>query len=166
MSGLLTDYNFHQHVASDIGVDEMFLPPDSNPTQANINFISNWTSENLMKLNPSKCNYMIFSRCETKFATRLTINNVNLEKLPETKLLGLWVSQDASWSRQCKEICIKAYSRMSMLTKLKYVGTSTEDLLEIYTLFIRSVIEYCSVVFHSRLTIEQSDKLKRIQKFV
>ena len=55
-------------------------------------------------------------------------------------------------------------SRLSMLTKLKYVGVGIEDLLEVYKLFIRSCTEYCSVAFHSSLTIEQSDKLERIQK--
>ena len=39
-----------------------------------------------------------------------------------------------------------------------------EDLLDIYVLHIRSVAEYCSVVFHSRLTEEQSMKLERIQR--
>ena len=33
-----------------------------------------------------------------------------------------------------------------------------------YILFIRSVTEYCAVAFHSSLTIEQSDKLEKIQK--
>ena len=51
-----------------------------------------------------------------------------------------------------------------MLTKLRYVGVQTEDLIDVYKLFIRSIIEYCSVVYHSRLTEEQSNKLKRIQK--
>ena len=51
-----------------------------------------------------------------------------------------------------------------MLTKLKYVGVGTEDLLNIYMLFIRSCAEYCSVVFHSRLTVEQSASIERIQK--
>ena len=51
-----------------------------------------------------------------------------------------------------------------MLTKLKYVGVGIEDLLEIYKLFIRSVLEYCSVAFHSSLTMEQTEKLERIQK--
>ena len=53
---------------------------------------------------------------------------------------------------------------MSMLTKLKYVGVSTEDLLEIYILFIRSITEYCSVVFHSILTVEEATDIERIQK--
>ena len=49
-----------------------------------------------------------------------------------------------------------------MLTKLKYVGV--EDLLDIFILFIRSVIEYCAVAFHSSLTIEQETDIERIQK--
>ena len=69
-----------------------------------------------------------------------------------------------SWSRNCQEICVKAYSRLSMITKLKYVGVSREDLLDIYILFIRSVTEYCAVSFHSSLTGQQSDKLEKIQK--
>ena len=59
---------------------------------------------------------------------------------------------------------MKAYSRLQMITKLKYVGVSTEDLLDIYILYIRSIAEYCSTVFHSSLTVEQSEKLERIQK--
>ena len=51
-----------------------------------------------------------------------------------------------------------------MITKLKYVGVSKEDLLDIYILFIRSVTEYCAVAFHSSLTQDQSEKLERIQK--
>ena len=53
---------------------------------------------------------------------------------------------------------------MSMITKLKYVGISYEDLIEIFILFIRSVAEYCAVAFHSSLTIQESDKLEKIQK--
>ena len=51
-----------------------------------------------------------------------------------------------------------------MLTKLKYIGVSTEDLLEIYSLFIRSRAEYVSVVWHSSLTVEQTKKIENIQK--
>ena len=164
LSGLLVEYNFYQHVASDVGIDEEYLPADNYSTQQSLNYISNWTRENLMKLNEAKCNYMVFSRSRTQFATRLIINNQTLDKLSVTKMLGIWISEDLSWSRNCQEICRKAYSRLSMITKLKYVGVGFEDLLDIYILFIRSVTEYCAVAFHSSLTIEQSDKLEKIQK--
>ena len=163
-SGLLLEYDFRQHVASDIGIDQLYLPSSSYSTQTSLDYIAKWTENNLMKLNVSKCSYMIFSRSKSDFATRLSINNQILNKVEATKLLGLWITEDLSWAKNCQAICQKAYSRMSIITKLKYVGTSKEDLIEIYILFIRSVIEYCAVAFHSSLTQEQSRKLEKIQK--
>ena len=49
---------------------------------------------------------------------------------------------------------------------LRYAGVKVEDLLEIYCLFIRSVAEYNSVVFHDLLTTEQSHSLGKCKLFV
>ena len=51
-----------------------------------------------------------------------------------------------------------------MINKLKYIGIGENDLITIYKLFIRSVCEYCSAVFHTSLTQELSDKIEAIQK--
>ena len=53
---------------------------------------------------------------------------------------------------------------MTMLTKLKYVGVDTADLIHIYILYVRSLVEYCSVVWHSTLTKQQIDYIEIIQK--
>ena len=92
------------------------------------------------------------------------MDDQSIERVSVSKLLGIWISDDMSWSRNTQEMCKKAYSRLGMLTKLKYVGVPTEDLLDIYILFIRSVTEYCAVVFHSSLTLQQSEKIEKIQK--
>ena len=117
-----------------------------------------------MKLNEAKCNYLVFTRTKENFGTRLAINDVVMNRISVTKILGVWISEDLSWNKNCQEICKKAYARLGMLTQLKYVGVSREDLLNIYILFIRSVTEYCSVLFHSSLTQAQSNKLEKIQK--
>ena len=116
-----------------------------------------------MKLNESKSYYLIFTRAQKDFATRLTINNKFLERLNVIKILGVWISEDGSWSRNIKEILKRGYSRISFLTKLKYAGVKTEDLIEMYELFIRSCAEYCSVAFHSSLTLAESQSLERLQ---
>ena len=126
LSGLLLDYNFHQHVASDIAVDQQFLPPQNFQTQEHINAIADWTNRNLMKLNPAKCNYMVFTRTKTQFSTRLAIEDAVIDMVPFMKILGVWISEDLSWAKNCQEICKKAYSRLGMITKLKYVGVSQE----------------------------------------
>ena len=117
-----------------------------------------------MKINEKKTNYIVFSRSKTKFSTRLQMNNITLERMSTIKLLGIWLQEDLKWDTQVKQICMKAYSRVQMLSKLKYAGISQNELIEIYKLFIRSVCEYCSVVYHTSLTIEQKNKLESIQK--
>ena len=62
LAGLLSEYNFRQHVASDIGIDELYVAAENLETQQNLNQIADWTDENKMKLNEEKTNYMIFSR--------------------------------------------------------------------------------------------------------
>ena len=164
LAGLLVDYNFHEHVASDVGCDQLYLPPHTFNTQGNLDSISEWTDRNLMKVNTDKTEYMVFTRTVKDFVTRLKINGDKLDQVSETKVLGVWLTENLSWSLNTTELCRKAYSRMSMLTKLKYAGVETEDLLDVYKLFIRSLIEYCSVVWHSRLTVSQTADLERVQK--
>ena len=48
--------------------------------------------------------------------------------------------------------------------KLKYLGVSITDLIDVYVKHIRIVLEYRAVVWHSSLTVEQSNTLERVQK--
>ena len=102
---------------------------------------------------------MIFSRSKTAICTRLSLNNVPLQRKSVIKILGLWLQDDLKWDYNTKQICIKAYSRMNILNKLKYAGIKEADLVIIYKLFIRSICEYSSAVFHSSLTQELSSKI-------
>ena len=51
-----------------------------------------------------------------------------------------------------------------MPTKPKYAAVSSEDLIEIYCLFVRSCAEYSSVVFRSSQTLNVLKKVENIQK--
>ena len=141
-----------------------FLPPNQFKTQSYLENINKWSSQNEVKINEKKSNYIIFTRCQTEFVTRLKINNKNIDQMHAIKLLGVWITEDLSWQLNCEELCKKAYKRVSLLTKLKYVGVKKEDLILIYQLFIRSCMEYCSVIYHSSLTIEQSRMLECVQR--
>ena len=105
----------------------------------------------------------MFSRSKSNFSTRLTLNGATLERSTILKVLGIWLQEDLKWDYNTKQICIKAYSRMNILNRLKYVGIGESDLITIYKMFIRSMCEYCSAVFHSSLTQELSDKIEAIQ---
>ena len=93
------------------------------------------------------------------------MDGAKIDRQDFVKILGVWLSEDVNdWSRNTSEICKKAYGRIGMLTKLKYVGVPVEDLIEIYCLFIRSTTEYCSAVFATSLTAEQARKLTNIER--
>jgi hypothetical protein len=160
---MLTEYNFKEHVASDVGINQKFLPPQQLVIQQHLNSVAEWTENNLMKLNEDKTNYLVFTRARQPFATRLTVNGKWLERKEFVKICGVWLQEDVGWEKNTQEICKKAYARLGMLTKLKYAGVSTEDLVELYKLFIRSRLEFCSVAFHSGLTKRQSDSLERCE---
>ena len=51
MADLLQDYDFRSHVASDIGLNQRFLPPASTRSQGFHDGIALWTIQNKTKLN-------------------------------------------------------------------------------------------------------------------
>ena len=94
---------------------------------------------------------------------RLTVNNKLIERKEYVQLLGVWLQPDGGWGKQVKELCKKAYQRMSLLTKLRYAGVSRNELVHNYKQFIRTALEYCSVAMHSSLTEAQSSSLEYCQ---
>ena len=140
MSSWLSDCNFKLHVANDIGTDEQFIAAKHLKRQEHLNDIAKLTTDNKMKLNEKKSNYMVFSRSSTEIATRLTLNDLTLDRIEEVKILGLWVTTWLDWEKNTREVCKKAYARMPMLTKLKYVGVGKDDLLDIYIPYLNTVL--------------------------
>ena len=82
---------------------------------------------------------MVFTR--ESFATRLTLNGNLLERKNSIKLLGMILQEDGGWEENTRDLCKKAYARIILLTKLKYSGTSIEDLVHVYKMYIRSRLE-------------------------
>ena len=75
-----------------------------------------------------------------------------MDRKPINKILGVWLTEDAgNWQNNVSEMCKKAYGRVAMLTKLKYAGVCTEDLIQVYCVFVRSSAEYCAVFFLFKL---------------
>ena len=164
LSDLLIQYDFHSHVASDIGIDQRFLPPSSTQTQTYNAGIAHWTEQNLAKLNSEKSSYIIHTRMKEHFATRFTLDNSYINRKTSAKILGVWIEEDpSSWVKNTRELIKRTYASMSMLTKLKFAGLSRKKLIDIYCLFVRSSAEYCSVVWHSNLTQAQSKAIERLQ---
>ena len=61
-------------------------------------------------------------------------------------------------------ILCRANARMRLLHKLVSLSVPQEDLLNIYIIYIRSILEQSCQVWHGSLTLENFQDLERIQK--
>ena len=118
-----------------------------------------------MMLNEEKSKFMIFNFTRNlQFNTRFQINGKNLEQVDHTKLLGTIVSSDLSWWRNTQFIIQKAYKRLEIIKKLYEFDVPIFDLVNIYTLYVRSVLEFNSCVWHFNITQEETHDIERVQK--
>ena len=161
----LCNYDFKSPVASDVASESMFLSGNSTVSQSHLFKIAEWTKSAKMKLNTDKSKYMVFNFTRNhQFNTRLHLENQVLEQVRETRLLGLIINEDLSWHANTEALIKKANVRMSILHNLVSFSVPTDELVNIYVLYIRSVVEYSSVVWHSSLTQEDIYSLERVQK--
>jgi hypothetical protein len=164
MCGIST-YNFRNHVASDIGVHGQYLPVDNIMSQIYLDKINKWTDDKQMRLNRSKTKYMVINFTKKfQFNTRIALQNTLLEEVEECRLLGLTLTNQLSWHQNSENIVKKANTRMIILQKLYNFNLPTEEMISIYILFIRCMVEYCCVVWHSSITEEERTNIERVQK--
>ena len=118
-----------------------------------------------MMINQKKSKTMIFNFTKNyQFSTRLKLEGEIMETVTDTKLLGTIVSNDLKWNKNTENIVKKANSRMELLRKVTSFGASYAELVNIYIMYIRSLLEQSCTVWHSGLTEENSQDLERIQK--
>ena len=161
----LASYNCHQHVPSDVGPEHHYLDPRNIKSQEYLDKIEEWTKSQKMKLNADKSSFMIFNFSKNyQFKTRLELEDIHLEQVNESRLLGLVLRDDLSWVSNTQSITKRANARMIILRNLYSFDIPVEDLLQLYILYIRSLVEQSAVVWHSSITKGEQKDLERIQK--
>ena len=162
----LTSFHFKSQVASYINIKHnQFLPQGNLESQTHLNKLSEWTNAHMMKLNSEKSKFMVVNFTENhQFNTRLNIENDTLQQVRETRLLGVIVNEQLTWHSNTDYIVKKAYTRMIILHNLFDFGLPLTEMINIYILYIRSILESSAVVWHSSLTQSDERRIERIQK--
>ena len=118
-----------------------------------------------MELNRKKSNAMIFNFCkEYQFTSQLQIEGEVMEIVSQAKLLGVVINNKLTWDDNTEYLVKRANSRMRILHKLVSFSVPVDDLINIYILYIRSIVEQSCQVWHSSLTLDNMQDLERIQK--
>ena len=144
-----------------------FLPKENCQTQTMLDEIVAYTHEHQMKINNDKTKAILFNNAtKNDFHPTLTLDGgeTQLELVEEIKLLGVRVRSDLSWKSNTDSMCQGAYSRLWLLRRLKPLGASVDELLDIYDKQIRCMVEYASPVWTANLTQAENHQIERVQK--
>ena len=124
--------------------------------------IHEWSMKWLVKFNPEKTETMTISRKINKpFHPPLLMNNIVIKNVSDHKHLGLTLSDDGSWIKHIDMITKKAFSRVNILRKFKFI-LDRKTLEKIYVTFIRPLLEYGDSIWDNK-TVFLINKLESVQ---
>ena len=87
-----------------------------------------------------------------------------LEVIYQTKLVGVVVDSSLSWWPHVEYTIGNANKKLWLLIRFKRLGATQLQLLTLYHLKIRCLLEFAAPAFHGSLTGEQSRALENVQK--
>ncbi len=151
-------------------VDDMTFAENRNikhkgNLQDDLNEFRDWSEINGLKLNPTKCQALqvYFGKSEPLF-TELKIGEESLAYVNKAKILGVWLQNDLKWDAHVHNMLVSANRKLFMLRTLKKFGFDKNELIVVLKSYLRPVMEYAAVVWHSSITDRQTHELERIQK--
>ena len=117
-----------------------------------------------MELNAGKTQILCISDAiNYNVSSFIKVGQEIMESQQEIKILGYTFGQRPDTKAQVAQIKKQGAWRAWSIRHLKRAGVPVQDLTQIYCSFVRSAIEYASVVYGCHLTEEQSDDIERIQ---
>ena len=146
IDGILTDINSTITLFADDN-SLYFIVDDPQETAHTINDglvkANAWSTKWLVNYNPQKTETMTISQKLNKpYQLNLIMNNTIIST--EHKQLGLQLSDDGNWNKHIDMITKKAFSRVNLLRKFKFM-LDRKTLETIYITVIRPILEYADV---------------------
>jgi hypothetical protein len=111
--------------------------------------LSDWFRSNKLSLNAKKTNYLIFgNKSKACFNTNfnISIDNICLVRVSNTKFLGVFVDEDLNWKYHTSQISIKISKNIGVINRVKYL-LSKNALLSLYYTMVHPYLQYCNVVW-------------------
>ena len=134
----------------------------ANNLNSDLAKIHRWSSDWLVTFNPQKTETMTISRKLHKpDHPKLNMDNVTVTEVSTHKHLGLHISNDGTWHKHIDVITEKAYKRLNVLRKFKFI-LDRRTLETIYLTYIRPLLEYADVIWDNNTHL-LIDKIEKVQ---
>lgn len=126
--------------------------------------ITNWLSDNFLKLNPSKTELLVIgpkNQIPLHSNLSLTLNEYVVTPSPTVRNLGVQLDQHLSFTTHIADISRSALFHLHNIRKIRPILTDTDAATLIHTL-VSSRLDYCNTLF-SGLPACTTNKLQSVQ---
>ena len=161
----ISSFNCKQQVPNDLPTHGQFVDSSQLKSQKYLDKIKLWTDAHQMIISEKKTKSMMVNFTDKfQFHTRLQLKGKNIEVVEKTKILGTILTNSLSWDDNCANIIKKVNARMQLLRKVWSFGSSITEMVQLWKVFCRSILEQSCVLWDSGLSQENRNSLERTQK--
>ena len=133
--------------------------------QPKLDTLTNGCRDSLMSTNPVKSMVMhVIPPKRPIVLPDLHLQGTPLPVVTECKLLGVYLNNEMTWHTHVDHILTRARKCFFVLYRASQFSFCRTTLLMLYHWFVRTALEYAAPVWHPGLTVEQTNKIERIQK--
>ena len=117
---------------------------------------SAWISSNYLTANVEKSKCMLITRSRShRLNLKIFLNGKQLERVKHFKYLGLWISDDLSWSYHIEAVCSKARRMLGFIYRFFSPHCDANTILSLYKAHVLPILDYASVVWDPHLKKDQ-----------
>lgn len=131
--------------------------------QQDIDAIQEWCNLNGMKVNPSKCKSISFTRSPAPIRYDYTFDRHEMDRVCSIRDLGLLIDRKLSFSEHVSSTTAKAFALLGFLRRNTAEFENINALKTLYITMIRSILEYAVQVWAPHHA-NQRDRLEKVQR--
>lgn len=160
--------NYVRHTSTSLFADDSMISrtirnkSDECLLQSDLNNLQLWEKTWKMQFNPAKCESISITNKKKPIKTSYNIHGQTLNRVSNTKYLGVTIDNKLTWNNHINNICKKANSTRAFLQR----NTSMcprHIKARCYTTYVRPTLEYASTVWDPS-TAKNVSKLEAVQR--
>lgn len=130
---------------------------------SDLEVLSKWISDVRLRLQLRKTKSLLISRKKLPPPANVLIDGEEVEQVSSYKLLGVWISDDLSWSHHIGAVCMRTKHLLGCLYR-SFRLASSDCLNTIYRAVIRPMLEYSASAWSPSHSVHRV-RLERVQSF-
>lgn len=139
---------------------------DVHGLQSDINKLLEWCEENKLYFNLEKCAVMTMKRTETFIEATYRLGDFTIRRVNELRDLGILVDSKMTFAGHIEQVTTRARQSMGYIKRISNGQFGTRTLKILYTSYVRSKLEFGSVVWDPHVEVYSEDIESAQKQFV